>query len=61
MLKEPETPIEPEQIIVARELCKAYQIEDAKVNVLNGINLDIKRAGLLLFIGPSGAMVKLPY
>jgi putative ABC transport system ATP-binding protein len=55
MLKEPETQIEPEQIIVARELCKAYQIEDAKVNVLNGINLDIKKGQFVAIYGPSGA------
>jgi putative ABC transport system ATP-binding protein len=55
MVKEPETPIEPEQIIVARELCKAYQIEDAKVNVLNGINLDIKKGQFVAIYGPSGA------
>jgi putative ABC transport system ATP-binding protein len=46
---------EPGTIIEARNLCKTYSLGDVKVEVLNGINLDIRRGEFLSIMGPSGS------
>ena len=55
MLVEPESKPEPEQVIVTTELCKAYKIEDTAVDVLKGINLEVKKGQFVAIYGPSGA------
>ncbi len=45
----------PESVVIATELCKAYQIEETTVNVLNEINLTVNKGQFVAIYGPSGA------
>ncbi len=44
-----------ESVVVAIELCKAYQIEETAVSVLKEINLTVNKGQFVAIYGPSGA------
>jgi putative ABC transport system ATP-binding protein len=44
-----------QSVVVATELCKAYQIEETTVSVLKEINLTINKGQFAAIYGPSGA------
>jgi len=46
---------EPKPVIVATNLCKAYQIEDASIDVLKSISLTVQKGQFVAVYGPSGA------
>ncbi len=50
---QPET--QPQPVIVAEALCKAYDIEETAVDVLKDINLTVHRGQFAAIYGPSGA------
>jgi putative ABC transport system ATP-binding protein len=50
-MAEPQAP----PVIVAAQLCKAYQIEDTQIEVLKNINLTVMKGQFVAIYGPSGA------
>jgi ABC-type lipoprotein export system ATPase subunit len=46
---------ETKSVIVATNLCKAYQIEDASIDVLKSVSLTIQKGQFVAVYGPSGA------
>lgn len=46
---------EPQPVIVAAALCKAYQIEETTVEVLKNIDLTVQKGQFAAIYGPSGA------
>ncbi len=46
---------EPEAVISAVHLCKAYPMEDTEVEVLKEINLTVQKGQFVAIYGPSGA------
>jgi ABC-type lipoprotein export system ATPase subunit len=45
----------PQPVVIATDLCKAYQIEDITVSVLKEINLTVNKGQFVAIYGPSGA------
>jgi ABC-type lipoprotein export system ATPase subunit len=46
---------ETETVVAATQLCKTYNIEDIAIDVLKGIDLDVKQGQFVAIYGPSGA------
>lgn len=46
---------QPETIVSAVQLCKAYKMEDTEVEVLKEINLTVQKGQFVAIYGPSGA------
>ena len=46
---------EPEPVVVATHLCKAYPLEDITIEVLKDVNLNVLKGQFVAIYGPSGA------
>ena len=46
---------EPQPVIIATVLCKAYQVEETTVEVLKDVNLTVHKGQFAAIYGPSGA------
>ena len=46
---------EPQPVVVASALCKAYQIEEASIDVLRDVNFTVLKGQFAAIFGPSGA------
>lgn len=44
----------PEEIVIARGVCKGYGVGERRVEVLRGLDLTVRRGEMLAVVGPSG-------